>query len=301
MTTLTITRQLIDRIRSAALAAGANECMGLLASPLGSGAVTEMCLLPATASVAHAEAAPAAIKQCAEELLARRLVPRGIWHSHAHGAVFHSQTDQSTMHRLLPAMAAWNFERPRVSLLAPTITAPDTAVLPIVDGRILTFSLLGAPIPGMEAHERTAWAGITISFGEAQPEPRAIFAATHLQLEGGGVVATLGIPDGTSVTSRKEDSVPLSIARVYSLVVNRWGAACAECLMIYEIDGHSLTQQQPCPIEIIEDVSRSTDPKGIVASLTTGSEEASPTNAAGQPRGLLAKFRVLIGDDNGAL
>ncbi len=253
MATLKITQSAMTRVLAAARKADKQECMGLLAAPRDSSIVTVMQLLPATASEAYATADPVAIKQCAEALLARRLVPRGLWHSHGYFSVFHSATDHTTLHRLLPAMAPWSFERPRPTILAPTVTASDTATLSTVDGQVLRFSLLGTAIPGLEAYERVRWDSISTRFVETDQAPQARFEATCLHLEGGGVVISLGIPEGASVICQKEDNAPFRCARLYSLVINSAGERCAECLIIHDIEGRSLVQQEPCNIDVSED------------------------------------------------
>src|SRR5262249_51853973 len=115
------------------------------------------------------------------------------------------------------------------------------------------FSLVGAAIPGMAAHERVAWESVTTSFREDEHESQARIKASSLHLEGGGVVVSLAIPDGASVVCQQEDSAAFRYARLYSLVVNSSGDSCAECLMIRDIEGYSLIQQEPCDINIIED------------------------------------------------
>lgn len=253
MATLAMTQRAMTRILAAAKKADANECMGLLAGPRGLPLVTAARLLPATASAAHATADPVAIKQCAEALLARRLVPKGLFHSHGHLHVFHSATDHATLNRLLPAMAPWNFQRPGAAIRAPTVIAPDAAILPTADGQVMRFSLVGAAIPGIDAHQRAAWDSITTSFGAAEHAPQARLEATHLHLEGSRVVVSLGIPEGASVSCQQEDNAPFRCAYLYSLVVNSAGERCAECLIIRDIEGHSLIQQEPCDIDLSED------------------------------------------------
>jgi len=241
------------RILAAARVADDQECMGLLAGSSSSPVVTAMLQLPATASSAHAMAEPAAILQGAEALRARRLVPKGLWHSHGRFGVFHSGTDHATLRRLLPAMAPWNFERPRAAILAPTVTAPDAALLPTLDGQVWHFALLGAALPDREAHERVVWDSMRTHFTKTEDEPRAVLAMTHLHLEGGGVALTLGIPEGASVICQQQDRASLRRASLYSLVVNSQGDQCAECLMVYDLDGQSLTQQEPCAVTLLED------------------------------------------------
>lgn len=253
MATLSIAPRTLDRILAAARVADDQECMGLLAGPSGSPIVTAMLRLPATASSAHAMAEPTAILQSAEVLRARHLVPKGLWHSHGRFGVFHSGTDHATLNRLLPAMAPWNFERPRAAILAPTVTAPDAALLPTLDGQVWHFSLLGAAIPDLDAHEQAVWDSIVTHFTKTEGEPRAVFAVTHLHLEGGGVALTLEIPEGASVVCQKQDRASFRHASLYSLVVNSRSEQCAECLIVYEIDDQYLTQQEPCEVATIED------------------------------------------------
>lgn len=289
MTTLHITRHLLEQIQLAAVYADGRECMGLLASPAGSTVITEMRLLPAVVSASSAEAAPMAIKRCAEELTTHSLVPRGLFHSHGHFGVFHSSTDQSTLGRLLPAMAAWSFKRLPARVLAPTVTGPDEAVLPMADGHVLTFMLLGPPIPGVEANERAAWTSIHTHFVETSPqEPQARHTAIHLHLEGGGMAVTLAVPEGASISCRKEDFAPLRVACLYSLVVNSRGEACAEALFVYDIDGQCLTQQEACEIKMVEDLGRGTGQEEMDDPLPVG-REASRFPATGQLRRLLAR------------
>src|SRR5262249_12879708 len=86
--------------------------------------------------------------------------------------------------------------------------------------------------------------------------------AGHLRLNGGGVVITLGLPEGATLTSRIIDLSPVRIACLYSLVVNRHRETYAEVLTVYDLDGQSFTEQHPCAVEILADspgVSSSTE------------------------------------------
>jgi hypothetical protein len=243
-----------DQIMSYAREACADERMGLLASKSGSdsGVIVGACLLPASASRSHAEATPLAIQQAAERLRASFLVPSGLWHSHGAHAVFHSALDDDTVSRLLPAMAEWNFERSRPRHLAPVVTAPDEAVLPLPDGQALHFMLLGPEVPEFEAHQRARWGGITISFGGVGKAPCAVHNADFLRLNGGGVTLTLGLPQGTSLTSRIDDIAPLRVAHLYSLVVNNRGDEYAEAMTVLEFDDQSIIQKGSCQIVVVQ-------------------------------------------------
>ena len=90
-------------------------------------------------------------------------------------------------------------------------------------------------------------------FTKTEDEPRAVLARTHLHLEGGSVALTLGIPDGASVICQHQDCASFRRASLYSLVVNSQGDQCAECLMVYDLDGQYLTQQEPCVVTLLED------------------------------------------------
>jgi proteasome lid subunit RPN8/RPN11 len=251
MRTLRMTKETMAYILDAARAANGNETMGLLAGRRGSDAVTDARVLQANASGTYAEAEPMTIKRCADELVTSRLIPKGLWHSHGNLGVFHSGIDNRTMKQLLPAMAPWNFERPRPMVPAPTVTDMDSAVLPLPDSQVLRFTLLEPPINGMEGNTRVQWSDISTRFGDVLEKPRAILEDDHLVLEGGSVLLLLGIPEGASITSRKEDHAPLRIATLYSLVVNNHGKTHAECLVVHDIDGYQVLQQEPCTIVII--------------------------------------------------
>jgi proteasome lid subunit RPN8/RPN11 len=251
---LEIVGDVIDEILNHAREARADEVMGLLASKIGtdSGVVTAACLLPATATPSRAEAAPPAIQQAAERLRANGLRPVGLWHSHGSHAVFHSPTDDETVSRQLPAMAPWSFERARPRLLAPVVTSADEAVLPFDDGQALRFILLGSEVPGIEAHQRARWGSVAMAFGSATKAPCAVQGADFLRLDGGGVRITLGVPPGTSLTSRIEAIAPLRIAHLYSLVVNNRGDRYAEAMTILEFDDQTVMQKGPCEIVIVQ-------------------------------------------------
>jgi hypothetical protein len=165
--------------------------------------------------------------------------------------VYHSATDLETVARLLPAMAGWNFERPPPAFPAPAVTGPDSAVLPLADGRVLHFTLAGPEVPCLGARQRAAWDRVVTAFGRPARAPRAVQGVSLLQLQAGAVTLRLGIPDGASVTALVEDRAPFRRARLYSLVVNNRGESCAEELVVNDLEGRSLMDKAPCGIEII--------------------------------------------------
>jgi proteasome lid subunit RPN8/RPN11 len=243
---LMIHQMALSEIDDAASRAGRQECMGLLASIPGAVTITQMCILPAVASATHAEASPMALRLAGDRFRDAGLVPRGIWHSHGHAAVFHSGTDRGTIERLLPAMAPWNFERPGHAVAAPTVTARDEAALPLKDGRIMRIRLVGEALPIADAYEATGWSRISTAFTDLKDsDPRATYSGSMLQLESGGVVLALSLPEGTSVHSSVQDGSSHRVARLYSLVVNTRGERVAECLVVTEWDGRCHLQQEP--------------------------------------------------------
>jgi proteasome lid subunit RPN8/RPN11 len=243
---LTIDKNVMERIFGAARDAGNNECMGLLASPRGSVMVTEMRLLPAIASATHAEASPLALRACVEELLENGLIPCGIWHSHGGMQVFHSGTDHGTMERLLPAMAGWHFERSPHVVLSPAVTAPDAALLPLKDGRLIVFEVVG---PGACGNELGKWAAVSTKFtGKPDAVPVAGFDGASLNMESNGVRIELGVPEGATVHSRVEDRAPYRSSTLYSLVVNTRRERFAECLEVKEFGGRCQTRVTACEV-----------------------------------------------------
>ncbi|MCX6620023.1 MAG: Mov34/MPN/PAD-1 family protein [Acidobacteria bacterium] len=246
---LMIHQMVLSEIDDAAARAGRQECMGLLASTPGAVTITQMCILPAVASPTRAEASPMALRLAADRFRDAGLVPRGIWHSHGHAAVFHSGTDHGTIERLLPAMAPWNFERPRHAVANPTVTARDEAALPLKDGRIMRIRLVGEALPIAEAYEATGWGRISTAFTDPKDsDPRATYSGSMLELESGGVVLSLAIPEGASVHSSVQDNSSHRVARLYSLVVNTRGERATECLVVTEWDGRCHLQQEPCEL-----------------------------------------------------
>jgi proteasome lid subunit RPN8/RPN11 len=246
---LTIKEEILERIFGAAANAGSNECMGLLGSERGSPEVSHMCLLPATASATHAEAEPLALRMSIGRMLADKLIPRGMWHSHGKMDPFHSGTDHQTMERLLPGMAAWTFERPPHAIASPTVTGPDSAALPLSDGRLMMFTVIGDPLPDGYGHELSRWGSVSTDFvGEPYLGPKAIFGSPGLILEGNGVRVELTIADGATVQSRIEDKAPYRISTLYSLVVNTRRETFAECLHVMEFGDRCRTWVASCDV-----------------------------------------------------
>lgn len=252
---LTIEQAVFDGILSAAAAAGSQECMGLLASGTGKGSrITGACQLPAQVSGSHAEADPLAIRRAGELFRKRRQRPVGLWHSHGSHGVFHSAVDDHTVMRLLPAMAEWNFERPRAVWPVPAVTGPDTAVVPLDDGRWLRLALVGPSIPGTDdGHEQASWACFDVARKPRKGSPRAIHKGGSIRLVAGGVELHLGVPDGANVISAIEDHAPLRSARLFSLVVNRRGERYAEVVSVHDLGGELHVAKRACGVAVITD------------------------------------------------
>jgi proteasome lid subunit RPN8/RPN11 len=231
------------------------ECFGLLASRLGETVITVAICLPAKTTQASAEVAPEVLSRAIKELQAKGLVVRGFWHSHASFGVFHSHTDEETVRRLLPAMAEWNFHLPAPAVKAPSLSGPDTAILPEADGHHAIYTLTGPTIPGMDANERVSWASVSAQFDPGIVEPRAEIFGGLLRLSSAGVALNLGLPEGASLTRQIEDLSTSKTADVFSLVVNQQpGEVFAECMSVHQIRGEQqLEQVGPCEVGIVSD------------------------------------------------
>ena len=176
----------------------------------------------------------------------------GLWHSHGSHGVFHSAVDDQTVMRLLPAMAEWNFERPRATWPVPAVTGPDTAVVPLEDGRWLRLALVGPRIPGPDVgHERAAWAHFDVAPKSQKVSPRAIHQGGSLRLVAGGLELRLGVPDGSNVISTIEDHAPIRSARLFSLVVNRRGERYAEVVSVHDLGGELHMAKRTCQVAVI--------------------------------------------------
>lgn len=287
--TLKVTDQLMDRIREAAARAGANEFMGLLASRAGSPVVAEMYALDADPSPTHAVAMPLEIATRLRRLKDSGLVPRGLVHGHGRGGVFHSETDIATTSRLLPALAHPSFEAPAWMARPPTVSAPDEATLTMPDGQVLTFSLVGPEIPGADATEASEWTRVETSFGPAWQVPQVTLDGAHLYLAAGRVSLRLGIPEGARLVC-SGNAAPVRVARVWSLVVNLYGELYAECLVVYDLVGHCLTERRRCEVEIVAAQGRDCgwDGDGRLPSVEGVAPSPTPRRPSG--RRILAKL-----------
>ncbi len=250
---LRITEGALERVLGHARGAAPEECMGLLASRSGdpSRVITRAVRLRAQASEVRAEADPQSIAEVVARLRRRAFILRGCWHSHGDGEVHHSKIDDTTMRRLLPAMADENFERPAPTHLAPTVIAPDEAWLPLEDGRAHIYSLIGPPIAGFDAHETARWASVTTRFHERSVTPRAVRRGGRLNLYGGTVLIALGVPDHATLRSQLVEASALRVATMFSLVVNIQGATYGEALTVRDIDGRTFTDMGPCAVEVL--------------------------------------------------
>jgi len=240
----------MDEIMRMARANADREFVGILASPPDEIVVTGIDFLQATASSAHAEAKPEAVKEGVDRLLSDGLIPKGLVHSHGSNNVFHSSRDIQTIKRLLPAMAASSYRSPPPSNLAPVVTGPDSVEIPTPVGKKLKITLMGPAIPDLDAHERAEWASVVTGFG-ASGDPQALTDGQTLTLRGDAVEIKLGIPEGGGLTLRTEESYSVQFAQVYSLVVNSSAAYCAQCTTVYEITGECLLKHRDCEIQIV--------------------------------------------------
>jgi len=240
---LRIDRQVLREIHGIARAHGADECMGLLCSLPRETAISSAYLLAAETAPGHAETEPLAIKHGAEEIRASGQTPRGVFHSHGKLAVFHSAVDDTTMRRILPAMADSVVER-FGGLTTPWTAEPGQAALPLPDGRVRVFRLTAGPVTcGAEVE----WTGIRLERRETA-EPAATHRVGELELAAGGIVMKLGVPEGASLTAIDSDTAPARVARLYSLVVNCAGEFDARCLELTEIGAETSVKFEPCEI-----------------------------------------------------
>jgi hypothetical protein len=136
--------------------------------------------------------------------------------------------------------------------VVPAVTAPDEAWLPRPDGTALAFTLVGPPIPGLDAHEKARWGSVTTRFRDRAVAPRAILKDGELHLFGGPVVLALGLPPDSTVSSRIVEASPLRVATMFSLVVNVRGETYCEALTVHDVDGRTFTEMDPCAIEVVD-------------------------------------------------
>jgi proteasome lid subunit RPN8/RPN11 len=240
-----ISSRALDEIERAARFAAHKECMGILASPPDTRAITDAYLLHADASCSHAEADPVSMKEAASQLAENNLVPRGMWHSHGSHDVYHSRTDLATIERLLPAMADSNLEPNVDDFIGPILQGPDVAAVKLADGRMLTIQLIGHQA-GVFLDPTPMWRDIAFRRTDRDAPPIAIYDR-KVALCGKGVVLELTVPEGCTVTSALKE--PGSrVARLYSLVVNNRGSHEARCLLLVEVNGLVFTRIEPCEL-----------------------------------------------------
>lgn len=265
-TELSIGEELFNQIVAHAREAAPDECLGFLARRQGGplGRLTAACLLPATATPSRAEASPLDISAAVAAMRKRGLVPAALWHSHGDGQVHHSSVDDETVPRLLPAMAEWNFARPRAEPFVPCVVARDEADLPLNDGTTLRVTVLGPVLPGFGARERIAWSFVKTRFREPAARPRAVQEGGRLHLSAGPVVLTLGVPPGATLECRVVDHALVRSACLHSLVVNTRGEAYAEALEFHDIAGRPIIQKHACSVVIVPArANETTAPRGV--------------------------------------
>ena len=265
---LTITVRAMRQIDALVRVADATECMGLLGSEPGTDTVTSIEILQARATPSSAEASPLAVKQAADAMAARSIVPRGIWHSHGRHGVFHSGTDIATIHRLLPTMAMHGYRRD-VCTPAPAVEGRDTAALPLPDGRVMLFTLTSEPIPGTDLSEPATWSRVCVEYPRTPSGASAEMTATDLRLTSAGVSLRLGIPPGAGVERRIVDRATMRHARLFSLVVNTRRDRYAQCLVVTDLAGDTTTRLFDCEIVVAEE-----DAGGGDAGLLAGDPQS---------------------------
>jgi hypothetical protein len=249
---LRITAQAMQQIDTLVRVADTTECMGLLGSKPGADTVTSIEVLPARATATSAEASPLAVKHAADAMAAKDIVPRGIWHSHGRLDVFHSGTDIATIHRLLPAMAMHGYRRDG-SIAAPAVEGRDTAVLPMTDGRLMHFTLSSAPVPGTDLAEPATWTRVSVDYASTAHEPSAELSAKSLRLMAAGVIVSLGVPPATQIERRIVDRATMRCARLFSLVVNTRRHRYAQCLVVADFHGETMTKLVDCEVDVVDE------------------------------------------------
>jgi hypothetical protein len=237
---------------------------------------TGATLLPAQATGAHAAVSPAVLRQTLDDLRVRNLEVHAMVHSHANFSVFHSGTDEETIHRLLPGLAAL---QPVAAAGPPVVLGQDQARLDLCDGRRLVLTLLGDEVPGLGGHQRAAWSHVHTTFGETS-SPKAVLSEDDLVVEGSGVQHRLGIPAGAKITLQFEQA-STRWGRSYSLVVNRRGDLFAEALLVCDVEGHLCLEKERCTVEIVPD---ETPDLQAVNRNYLQYEELTARDAFGQPR-----------------
>jgi hypothetical protein len=170
--------------------------------------------------------------------------------------------------------------------LTPGVTSPDEATLPQEDATIHQFTLLGPALAGSDGRQRIRWKTIDTRFRDRSMRPRAVLSPGSLQLAGGQVILTLGLPAGSTLESQVVDRSLVRIADLYSLVVNAAGAAYVKVLTIHDIGGGMLFEQSSSSIRFTGN-----DSSSRVAECIAAGEECS--EARGECRSANS-----IGDQN---
>jgi hypothetical protein len=247
-----------DQLHGAAKQAGPLEIAGLLAGPAHaiSSLVTAACLLPAENSRCHATVAPLDLKRAALALTSNGLRPLGLFHSHGNHDCFHSLTDDQTVGRLFPSIAESGLRPVRPVYRSPVVMDRDRAVLPLEDGRVITYKIVGPLLPNRTWRERMCWQGARLEFGRFRVHSDATQQGNLLRLRAGEVTLVLDIPEGAELVSRTDETPDLRKAILYSLVINNRSESCAEAIVVEVCGGHCGLRKSKCPIHVIPGESR---------------------------------------------
>lgn len=292
MSTLRITERALTALKCQAREHGDRELMWLLGSrPQGHVVSDAVPLDVKDASSGGAVASPEEIVKGMEFMRERGLRPRGLAHSHARFAVFHSGTDKETIRRFLPAFADSNYTRPRPSSLAPRLLCMDTASLPTPEGLTQRLVLLGRLIPGTDAYERTEWSSHRFYSCDQEDPIVTGFGPDRLILEGGGLGLELGRAAGTTLTHMVADESAHRRAAIVSLVVNAKGDVFAEMLIILEAGTESFTRVEGCEIRVVGADGNETGDAGVSPVLDAKTGERRPLVAR-----MLSKVGLISGD-----
>jgi hypothetical protein len=267
---LRITSSALQRAHEFAKRHKNQECLGIGAGHGPAGIIEHVRLLPAVTTTASATASPLAVRELITRFRREALQPTLLWHSHASFGVFHSGTDDSTVSRLLPALAEAAFQRPAPSWKQPTITGPDSAIIPLPDGRTQMITVAGAVVSDTGFQFRSRWTRIVHRCGGPQA-PRITILPERIHLGGGGMSVELGVEGGATVTARLVDAAPIRVAHLYSLVVNNRGDQYAEAITVIEDQtGESSIQQAECDIEVVDDALPNTGETATVNGRRLG-------------------------------
>ena len=244
---LLINVEVMEKVKEMARRAGPFECSGLLASAPTDEEVTAAFELEGNAGLGRVDVAPAALAQMGRSLADRGLIPRGIWHSHGLGPVFHSAIDRETTTRLLRTVAEWRLGPHAMLPSAPLLLSATEALLP--DGG----NLLRIQVEGSTSGASPGSCRWEVGFLEEEALPHLLWQGGCLTLRAGRVELNLKVPEGAALRCARE-AVPVLVGSAFSLVVNARGEACAYCLRICELDGEQFWREERCEIEVRGDV-----------------------------------------------